>query len=92
VTGRPTGDDAVSLDTSVPHIARVYDYWLGGKDNFAADAVSSGCLGMAAVLVGRAFRGFPVFSYRGGRCGLLLPEGFSRCCPQPGYRAGRDQG
>jgi S-adenosyl methyltransferase len=26
-----------SLDTSVPHIARVYDYWLGGKDNFAAD-------------------------------------------------------
>ena len=26
-----------SLDTSVPHIARVYDYWLGGKDNFAVD-------------------------------------------------------
>jgi O-methyltransferase involved in polyketide biosynthesis len=25
------------IDTSVPHIARVYDYWLGGKDNFAAD-------------------------------------------------------
>jgi hypothetical protein len=23
--------------TSVPHIARIYDYWLGGKDNFAAD-------------------------------------------------------
>ncbi len=28
---------APSLDTSVPHIARVYDYWLGGKDNFAVD-------------------------------------------------------
>jgi hypothetical protein len=27
------------FDTSVPHIARVYDYWLGGKDNFAADRV-----------------------------------------------------
>jgi O-methyltransferase involved in polyketide biosynthesis len=27
----------VSFDTSVPHPARVYDYWLGGKDNFAAD-------------------------------------------------------
>jgi hypothetical protein len=27
----------VILDTSVPHPARVYDYWLGGKDNFAAD-------------------------------------------------------
>ncbi len=25
------------IDSSVPHIARVYDYWLGGKDNFAAD-------------------------------------------------------
>src|SRR5580692_6363678 len=25
------------FDTGVPHIARVYDYWLGGKDNFAAD-------------------------------------------------------
>jgi hypothetical protein len=39
VTGGPTGEDAVSLDTSVPHIARVYDYWLGGKDNFEADRV-----------------------------------------------------
>jgi hypothetical protein len=26
-----------SLDTSQAHIARVYDYWLGGKDNFAGD-------------------------------------------------------
>jgi SAM-dependent methyltransferase len=25
------------LDTSKPNIARVYDYWLDGKDNFAAD-------------------------------------------------------
>ena len=24
-------------DTGVAHIARVYDYWLGGKDHFAAD-------------------------------------------------------
>ena len=33
-------DDAVPLreiDTSVAHPARIYDYWLGGKDNFAAD-------------------------------------------------------
>jgi SAM-dependent methyltransferase len=27
----------VDLNTSVPHIARIYDYWLGGKDNFAVD-------------------------------------------------------
>ena len=25
------------FNAGVPHIARVYDYWLGGKDNFAAD-------------------------------------------------------
>jgi hypothetical protein len=25
------------VDTSVPHIARIYDYWLGGKNNFPAD-------------------------------------------------------
>jgi len=25
------------FDTGVPHIARVYNYWLGGKDHFAAD-------------------------------------------------------
>jgi hypothetical protein len=25
------------FNTSVAHIARVYDYWLGGKDNFAVD-------------------------------------------------------
>jgi hypothetical protein len=26
-----------AFDTSVAHQARIYDYWLGGKDNFAAD-------------------------------------------------------
>lgn len=25
------------LDTNVPHSARIWNYWLGGKDNFAAD-------------------------------------------------------
>ncbi|MFI5908625.1 SAM-dependent methyltransferase [Dactylosporangium sp. NPDC051541] len=28
------------IDTSVPHPARRYNYWLGGKDNFAADRAS----------------------------------------------------
>src|ERR1019366_4113681 len=32
-----TSDELTAFDTGVPHIARVYDYWLGGKDNFAAD-------------------------------------------------------
>jgi S-adenosyl methyltransferase len=30
-------DVPAGIDTSVAHPARVYDYWLGGKDNFAAD-------------------------------------------------------
>ena len=29
--------DSVELRTDVPHSARMYDYYLGGKDNFAAD-------------------------------------------------------
>jgi hypothetical protein len=28
---------ALEFDTSAPNTARMYDYWLGGKDNFAAD-------------------------------------------------------
>jgi len=28
------------FDTSKAHMARVYDYWLGGKDHFAADRVA----------------------------------------------------
>ena len=42
MTGADGGPDTraervAGLDTSVAHPARVYDYWLGGKDNFAAD-------------------------------------------------------
>jgi hypothetical protein len=50
------------FDTSVPHSARVYDYWLGGKDNFAADRE-----------VGeRTIAAYPnvVFSVRAGRAFL----------------------
>jgi O-methyltransferase involved in polyketide biosynthesis len=30
-------DEPLSFDTGVAHPARVYDYWLGGKDNYEAD-------------------------------------------------------
>ena len=30
-------DQPPQIDTSVASIARIYDYWLGGKDNFAVD-------------------------------------------------------
>ena len=32
-----TARGASAIDTTTAHPARVYDYWLGGKDNFAAD-------------------------------------------------------
>ena len=32
-----SGNDLPQLDTRHAHPARVYNYWLGGKDNFAAD-------------------------------------------------------
>jgi hypothetical protein len=44
MSGKPSGtsaDEAPAFDTSVAHSARVYDYWLGGKDNFAADRVAA---------------------------------------------------
>src|SRR5262249_61577646 len=33
----PGRKQPAEIDTTVAHPARVYDYWLGGKDNFAAD-------------------------------------------------------
>ena len=33
----PVRDNGPELDTQHAHSARVYNYWLGGKDNFAAD-------------------------------------------------------
>jgi len=37
VSGDATNGDQPRIDSSVAHSARVHDYWLGGKDNFAAD-------------------------------------------------------
>jgi S-adenosyl methyltransferase len=39
--GVSAGEEPVSFDTSVAHMARVYDFWLGGKDNFAADRAAA---------------------------------------------------
>lgn len=33
----PREEEHPAFDTSVAHLARVYNYWLGGKDNYAAD-------------------------------------------------------
>ena len=36
VQDRPDEDNP-AFDTSVAHASRIYDYWLGGKDNYAVD-------------------------------------------------------
>ncbi|MEU4240568.1 SAM-dependent methyltransferase [Actinoplanes sp. NPDC026619] len=49
------------FDTGVAHPARRYNYWLGGKDNFAADRESGDLLAKsypAARIAARANRGF----------------------------------
>ncbi|OEU88113.1 S-adenosyl methyltransferase [Streptomyces abyssalis] len=35
--GRAVQQAGGEIDTSVPHSARIWNYWLGGKDNYAAD-------------------------------------------------------
>ena len=37
----PSRPAPVDLDAGVPHPARIYDYILGGKDNFAADQAAA---------------------------------------------------
>jgi O-methyltransferase involved in polyketide biosynthesis len=37
MNGMPRDSPSPGFDASVPNIARVYDYYLGGKNNFAAD-------------------------------------------------------
>jgi len=54
-------EEPVDFDTSIAHPARVYDYWLGGKDNFEADRAAGSAAAQAnpAILTGvRANRAF----------------------------------
>ncbi len=38
VTGERSPDpDEPQIDTTVPHSARIWNYWLGGTDNYAVD-------------------------------------------------------
>jgi hypothetical protein len=52
------GPDSTSprLDTTVAHPARRYDYWLGGKDNFAADRESGDAIATAFPAIRTAVR------------------------------------
>ncbi len=68
-------DIASKLDTSHAHSARVYNYWLGGKDNFAADreaaerAIAANPGIVADVRANRAFLA-RVVRYLASECGV----------------------
>jgi hypothetical protein len=63
------------FDPAVAHPARIYDYWLGGKDNYAADreaaeqAVAANPGILADVRANRAFLARSV-RYLGSECGI----------------------
>jgi hypothetical protein len=71
----PEEQPKVDVDTGVAHIARVYNYWLGGKDNFAADreaaelVISSYPAVVASVRAQREFLGRAV-GYLAGEVGI----------------------
>ena len=74
VTDTPE-DRVPELDVTVAHQARVYDYWLGGKDNFAVDrdAADQAIRDFPGIVVGvkaqRAFLGRAV-RYLAGPAGI----------------------
>jgi O-methyltransferase involved in polyketide biosynthesis len=70
------------FDTSVPHSARVYNYWLGGKDNYAADREAAE----------RALAAYPnmVFAVRANRA--FLARAVSYLAAQAGIRQFLDIG
>ena len=73
--GSSTGDAAPNLDTRHAHSARVYNYWLGGQDNFAADreaaeqAIAANPGIVADVRANRAFL-VRVVRYLAAECGI----------------------
>jgi len=82
----PSPRPPVDLDITVAHPARVYDYWLGGKDNFAADreaaeqAIEANPMILPGVRTNRAFLRRAV-SYLAGEAGVVQTH---RWRPGPG--------
>ncbi|MFC3737280.1 SAM-dependent methyltransferase [Paractinoplanes deccanensis] len=67
--------DETNIDTSVPHSARIWNYWLGGKDNFAVDRAAGDQYRQAfpgVVDVARASRQFltRTIEYLAGEAGI----------------------
>jgi O-methyltransferase involved in polyketide biosynthesis len=70
-----TNPEATAIDTTVPHSARIWNYWLGGKDNFEVDRAAGEEYMKAfpgVVEMARASRGFLTrsVSYLAGEAGI----------------------
>src|SRR5216683_6258688 len=71
----PTQPEELEFDVSHAHSARIYNYWLGGKDNFAADreaaeqAIAANPGIVADVRANRAFL-VRVVRYLASGCGV----------------------
>ena len=72
----------VTFDVSVPHPARIWDYWLGGKDNFAADRE----------LAEDILRVMPVMAQIARGCRLFLAAAVSYLAAEAGIRQFLDIG
>jgi hypothetical protein len=92
----PPGDDeararerARALEPTIPNIARVYNYWLGGKDNYAADREAARKVAadrpevVAASLANRAYHS-RVVRFLAAECGIrqFLDVGTGLPAPQ----------
>ncbi|RBM07271.1 SAM-dependent methyltransferase [Streptomyces sp. PT12] len=63
----PRSDPVSKIDTSVPHSARIWNYWLGGKDNYEVDRAAGDAYRRAfpgIVDIARASRQFLARSVR----------------------------
>ena len=75
MTEMVNGSSPLPFDTNVAHVARVYNYWLGGKDNFAADRAAGEQAIKAFPEIGLSARSNRAFLARAvrflaGECGI----------------------
>ena len=82
--GAPRGrrPDTPPFDVSVAHPARIYDYWLGGKDNFAVDRAAGDQIIELRPEIVHAVRSNRRFLHRSVR--YLDSTSPLTCTPRPG--------
>ena len=66
-SGQPGNGVPADIHTDIAHPARVYDYWLGGKDNFAADGAAAEQVQQVMPEILDTVRGNPQFLVRAVR-------------------------